>query len=227
VAIGGRVNLSHSSGRKAIPRVVYSHTPPSADNSSARTRQIAQQRLEIAYAYGPIMLAHDRRVLDIPSEERLQSRICGIVAWAKTMLPVIHQNIRDARAKLHTSHHNVRTSLTRQRPKQPLRTRRPPPLQHRPLAQSVPSLAYSTCANDFSMRELNSLRFQPTFVGSSLGAAVAAMGLLDLARQIISSADVIIQNIALWIQSSSSLYVHSPFRGTLSTCSKREKSRNI
>jgi hypothetical protein len=53
------------------------------------------------------MLAHDRRVLDVPLQERLQSRTTELVAWA-TMLPVINRSVRDARAQLQTGHHDIR-----------------------------------------------------------------------------------------------------------------------
>jgi hypothetical protein len=69
-AINGRVNLLCFSERTAIPpgRIgVQPHTSlaTTAPTNLARTRQTAQQHFEIAYAYGPRMLAHDRRVLDI------------------------------------------------------------------------------------------------------------------------------------------------------------------
>jgi hypothetical protein len=56
-------------------RCAAAHAPgeDSPDNSSARSRQAAQLRVETAYAHAPLMLAHDRRVLDVPLEERLQS----------------------------------------------------------------------------------------------------------------------------------------------------------
>jgi hypothetical protein len=73
------------------------HPENSPDNSSARVRQAAKQRVETAYAHAPLMLAHDRRVLDVPLEERLQSRTSELLAWAKTMLPVINRSVRDAR----------------------------------------------------------------------------------------------------------------------------------
>jgi hypothetical protein len=42
------------------------------DKSSARTRQAVQQRVEVAYAYGPHMLVHNQHVLDVPLlEDRL------------------------------------------------------------------------------------------------------------------------------------------------------------
>jgi hypothetical protein len=46
-----------------------------------------------------LMLAHDRRVLDVPLEERLQSRTSELLAWAKTMLPVSNRSVRDVRAQ--------------------------------------------------------------------------------------------------------------------------------
>jgi hypothetical protein len=55
------------------------------------------------------MIANDRRVLYIPSEEQFQSRTSDLIAWAKTMLPVINQSVRDARAQLHTGHQDIRT----------------------------------------------------------------------------------------------------------------------
>jgi hypothetical protein len=92
-------------------RCAVAHAPGEAspDNSSARSRQAAQQRMETAYAHAPLMLAaHDRRVLDVPQEERLQSRTSELLAWAKTMLPVIDRSVRDARAQLQTGHQDIR-----------------------------------------------------------------------------------------------------------------------
>jgi hypothetical protein len=68
------------------------------DKSSARTRQIAQHRVKMAYAHGPLMLALDRRIFDTPLEERLHSRTSDLVAWTKTIFPVIHHSISEARA---------------------------------------------------------------------------------------------------------------------------------
>jgi hypothetical protein len=54
-------------------RCATAHAPDEAspDNCSARIREAAQLRVELAYAHAPIMLAHDRRVLDVPLETRL------------------------------------------------------------------------------------------------------------------------------------------------------------
>ncbi len=55
------------------------------------------------------MLAHDRRVLDVPLKERLQTRTSELLAWAKTMLPVCNRSVHDARAQqLHTGHQDIR-----------------------------------------------------------------------------------------------------------------------
>jgi hypothetical protein len=65
--------------------------------------------VETAYAHVPLMLAHDRRVLDVPLDERLQSRTPGLLSWAKTMLPVINRSVRDARSQKQTGHHDIRS----------------------------------------------------------------------------------------------------------------------
>jgi hypothetical protein len=95
-------------------RCKVAHAPgeDSPDNSSARSRQAALLRVETAYAHAPLMLAHDRRVLDVPLEERLQSRTTELLAWAKTMLPVINRSVRDARAQLRTGHQDIRSYLS-------------------------------------------------------------------------------------------------------------------
>jgi hypothetical protein len=72
---------------------------PAADNLDKfrdRIRQTAQYSVKMAYAHGPIMLALDRRIFDIPLEERLQSRTSDVVAWTKTMLAVIRYSISEA-----------------------------------------------------------------------------------------------------------------------------------
>jgi hypothetical protein len=47
--------------------------------------------------------------LDVPLEERLQSRTSELLAWAKTMLPVINRSVRDARTQLQTGHQDIRS----------------------------------------------------------------------------------------------------------------------
>jgi hypothetical protein len=63
----------------------------------------------MAYAHAPLMLAHDRRVLDVPLEERLQSRTSKLLARVKAMLPVINRSVHDARAQLQTGHQDIRS----------------------------------------------------------------------------------------------------------------------
>jgi hypothetical protein len=91
------------------------HAPgeTSPDNSSVRTREAAQLRVEIACAHAPFMLAHDRRVLDVTLEERLQSRISELLAWVETMLPVINRYVRDAQAQIRTGHRDIRDFFSR------------------------------------------------------------------------------------------------------------------
>ncbi len=47
----------------------HPHTAPSIEHSDKLTlafRQAAEHRLELAYTFGPLMLAHDRCVFEIP-----------------------------------------------------------------------------------------------------------------------------------------------------------------
>jgi hypothetical protein len=101
--------------RSSEDRCAVAHAPGenSPDNSSARVRQAAKQRVETAYAHAPLMLAHDRRVLDVPLEERLQSRTSELLAWAKTMLPVINRSVRDARTTIKTGHQDIRSYFSK------------------------------------------------------------------------------------------------------------------
>jgi hypothetical protein len=75
--------------------------------------EAAQLRVELAYAHAPLMLAHDRRVLDVPLETRLQSRTSELLAWVRTMLSVINQSIRDAQAQIQTGHRDMRGFFSR------------------------------------------------------------------------------------------------------------------
>jgi hypothetical protein len=72
------------------------HPEKTAQTTPVHVFDKAKQRVETAYAHAPLMLAHDRRVLDVPLEERLQSRTSELLAWAKT-IPVINRSVRDAR----------------------------------------------------------------------------------------------------------------------------------
>jgi hypothetical protein len=92
-------------------RCAVAHAPgaDSPDNSSARSRQVAQQRVATAYAHAPLMLAHDRRLLDVPLEERLLTRPSALLAWATTMLPATNQSVRDACTQINTGHQDIRS----------------------------------------------------------------------------------------------------------------------
>jgi hypothetical protein len=65
--------------------------------------------VETAYAYASLMLARDRRVLDVPLEERLKSRTSALAARVKTIFPDINQSVRDVRAQIHTGHQDIRS----------------------------------------------------------------------------------------------------------------------
>ena len=55
------------------------------------------------------MLAIDRRIFDIPLEERLQGRTSDLIAWNKSMLPAIRRSISEAQNQLRTGHQDIRT----------------------------------------------------------------------------------------------------------------------
>jgi hypothetical protein len=55
------------------------------------------------------MLAHDRRILEVPLEERLQTRTAALRAWVKTMLPAITQSVHDASTQIKTGHQDIRS----------------------------------------------------------------------------------------------------------------------
>jgi hypothetical protein len=79
------------------------------DNASTRTRQTEQQLMTAAYASSPMMLAIDRRIFDIPLEQRLQGRTSDIAAWTKTMQPAIRTSISEAQNQLLSGHQDIRT----------------------------------------------------------------------------------------------------------------------
>ena len=55
-----------------------------------------------------LRLARDRCVLEVPLEERLQSRFSELLVWAKSMLLVINRSVRDAREQFQTGHQGIR-----------------------------------------------------------------------------------------------------------------------
>jgi hypothetical protein len=63
----------------------------------------------MAYASSPLMLAIDRRIFDIPLEERLQARASDLDAWTKTMLPIIRLSISEAQNQIQTGHQDIST----------------------------------------------------------------------------------------------------------------------
>jgi hypothetical protein len=138
LANDGRVNLPHSSGRKAKPCGnigVHPHTPlPLTTPTSLAPAFDRQHNIAWKWRTHTLVLALDRRIFDIPLEERLQSRTTDLVAGTKTIFPVIHHSISEARAQIRTGHTaSVIVSLTRQRQRQNQPRRRcPTPRQHRP-----------------------------------------------------------------------------------------------
>jgi hypothetical protein len=81
---------------------------------TSKPRQFQRpHRVELFYAHAPLMLAHDWRVLDLPLQERLQSRTSERLAWDKTGLPVINQSVCDAQAQLRTGHQDIRGFFSR------------------------------------------------------------------------------------------------------------------
>jgi hypothetical protein len=51
----------------------------------------------------------------------------GVAAWVKTILPVIHQSIRNAMPRLHTSHQDIRTYFSDTTAAKPTTTTSTPP----------------------------------------------------------------------------------------------------
>jgi hypothetical protein len=88
------------------------------------------------------MLAHDRCVLDIPLEERLQSRTSDLFAWTTTIF------------RLSATTSTATTALT------------PPPRQYQPSAERVPDL-YSQAVSDSSKQEPSLQRLPPPHIAST------------------------------------------------------------
>jgi hypothetical protein len=55
------------------------------------------------------MLAIDRRIFNIPPEDRLRARTSDLEAWKKTMLPTIRLSISEAQNQILTGHQDIRT----------------------------------------------------------------------------------------------------------------------
>jgi hypothetical protein len=132
-------------------------TADNLDNSSARTRQTAQNHMTMAYANNPLMLAIDRRIFDVSLEERIQSRTFNLVAWTKTMLRTVRHSISEAQNQLRTGHQDIRTyfsdTVALERNKNA--TQCSPSRQRRllPLPQSVSDLAQPTVDSEINRQE--------------------------------------------------------------------------
>jgi hypothetical protein len=99
-------------------RCTSAHAPAaySLDKSSARTRQTAQNVMTMTYASSPLMLAIDRRIFNIPLEERLQARTSDIDAWTRKCSQSSASVLVRRRAKSEpAAKTSVLISLTRQR----------------------------------------------------------------------------------------------------------------
>jgi hypothetical protein len=150
----------------AQPHTALTTTTPT---SLALTRQAAQQQVELVHAHGPIMLAHVRRVRDVPLDERLQSISSDCTTWPKTMLPVINQSVRGARAYRSSRHPYLFLRHDRGRTNPDHNTCHHDSTVHKHSSRTM--LPYSTFASAFSMQEPGSPLFPQTFAGSFLGAA--------------------------------------------------------
>jgi hypothetical protein len=150
---------------------VVTKTPTSLAFILDREHNTAQHRMKMAYAYCIIILAYDRCVLDIHWKKRNDSNhetlISSLGPRQCLSLSIIASAMLGPNCIL-VIKISVIISPTRQRP----RTRHPTPRQNQPPTQFVPHHVYSPFASDFSMQESSSLRFQPTFAGSFLGAAL-------------------------------------------------------
>jgi hypothetical protein len=144
------------------PQSVHVPVTDNLDKSGARNRHTTQYRVRTAYAHSPIMLALDRRIFDIPLEERLQSRISDPVAWITTMFPVIRHR-KEPSPLVTTSidicrsrHHNIRTYLSTKA--SAVTTTKNCDASHHGRtdhfhSQSIPSLVYAPFATDYSNHE--------------------------------------------------------------------------
>jgi hypothetical protein len=107
-----------------------------------------------------------------PPEERLQSRTSDIVDLAKTMVPVIHHRISEARTQHRTGHQDIRTSFAA--------TAAPERTMNATLTTAtVSALVHPQFPSDFSRQDPKPLRLQPTFSGPDITTSV----LISLTRQ--------------------------------------------
>jgi uncharacterized membrane-anchored protein YhcB (DUF1043 family) len=73
----------------------YTHLEKTAQTTPALAPD-KQPQQRVGHMHTPAHVSHDRRVLDVPLQERLQSRTTELVAWARTMLR--HQPKRPRRS---------------------------------------------------------------------------------------------------------------------------------
>jgi hypothetical protein len=86
------------------PRSEFPDEGSPINPAAPRLRQAAQQRVETAYAR--TVRAHDRRILEVPLEERLKHALPHCAA--KTMLPAT-QSVHDASTQIKTGHQDIRS----------------------------------------------------------------------------------------------------------------------
>jgi hypothetical protein len=122
------------------------------------------------------MLALDWRILDILLlEDRLQSRISDLVAWTKTMLPVIRHSISEARKQLRTGHQDIRNYFSDAAAPDRTVNECSPPRQHRPIPQTVSALDQPPFASDLGKQEPRPLRPQPTLVSPDITTIISLL----------------------------------------------------
>jgi hypothetical protein len=128
----------------------------------------------MSYAHGPLILALDRRIFDTTPEESLQARTSNLVACTPTMVPLIPNNISEARAQIRAGHHDIRTYFTdTAAPESTTKVMPNSPTAPTITAGSVPILAYSPSNNDFSRHKHKQLRFHA-------GAAAPVKSILSM-----------------------------------------------
>jgi hypothetical protein len=146
-----RCAAAHAPGRRQ-PRQLQRSLPTGGTTTS-----------ETAYAHAPLMLAHDRRVLDVPLEERLQNELLNYWRRRKPCYPLS----TEASA---THEHNytpvIKTSAVIS-PKQqwPLRTTQQPFRQQR--ARLVLTCSSWTFGSAFRAHEPGKPRFPLIFASTS------------------------------------------------------------
>jgi hypothetical protein len=130
---------------------------------------LAQKCMEMAYAYphSPLMLALDRRILDIPLEENLSD----LVAWAKPTFPVILESISKAWAQLHTCLYDIHTYFSETIAAEPTTNATSNALTAPTLTTVHTKSRLLAFNSDFRCKNVASYDFPTTSAGSFLGSA--------------------------------------------------------